>query len=281
MKKLLLVSAFLTAALSVFGQSIFSVGILPFETFTDAENNPVSVQDAALATTQVINVLNTSNTLVLRTGNAAGSADYVVRGRISRLSDRQNNQIVLTATTSDTAGKTLNTSRAQASSLDAISMPSFCAQIVSNIPYPTYYLGRWQSAIDTIDGPLTCIMEFLPDRTVRVERFDTWEHNKTNSLRYQAIGTGTYSFTGHHLYRIVNAGGRQVRGNATFGINLTLEDALPKYSSLSAGSLVLLFEESNTGFELFNEGIPCGDNFTGPSVYPGANVYYTRFTRIR
>jgi hypothetical protein len=281
MKKILLISVFLAAAFSVFAQRISSVGLFPFEIFVDREHSEVSASEAADATSQVINILNTSGTLTLLTGDRAGSAEYHIRGRISRLS-AQNNQFVLAATTSEaSSGRTLNSSRAQVSALDAASIFSFCTQVVSNIPYPVHHVGRWQSVIDTVDGPIMCIMEFMPDRTILVERFDTWEHKGTNSMRYQAIGTGTYSFAGHHLYRTFNAGGKQIQGNATFGIDLALEDSLPKYKIIHVTTMAFLYNEAKTGFELVNAGIPCGDNFSGPSVYPGSEVFYTVFTRIR
>jgi len=124
-------------------------------------------------------------------------------------------------------------------------------------------------------------MEFRSDRTVTVEQYDTWEHNGTNSLKYQGIGTGTYTFAGHHFGWLLTVRGSQVRANATFGITLTLEDALPKYTAIRSSGLALLFNEARNGFELVNGGLPCGDNFTGPSIYPNANLFYTTFTKIQ
>jgi hypothetical protein len=188
---------------------------------------------------------------------------------------------VLSAATTETgSGRLLNNSKEQGAALRAVSMESFCAQISENIPYPNYLLGKWRSVISMIDGPVTCIMEFRSDRTVRVQQFDTWEHSGTNSLKYQAIGTGTYSYAGYRR-RTVTLSGRQIQTDATVGINLTLEDALPKYVKVNAGGLRVIFDEQKANFELVYGGIPCGDNFTGPSVYPSANVFYTKFNKIQ
>jgi hypothetical protein len=288
MKKIFLVCFLLLTPLLVFGQRVYSVGILPFEvSATEVREGEgaaqgaigvVSPAEAAEATRLVIAELRPVATIVVLEGDAAQNGDYLVRGQISR----QNNQIVLSASTVEArTGRVLNTTREQAATLSAIPMLSFCARVIQNIPYPTYYLGRWQATIDTIEGPLISILEFRTNRIVQVERYDTWEHNGTNSLRYQAIGTGTFTFTGHHFLRAVNVDSRQFRVNATFGIDLTLEDALTKYESINVSNLALLFDDSYRSFELVNAGLPCGDNHSGPAVFPSASVYYTRFTRIQ
>ena len=278
MKKAGFIFILLITAFSVSGQGtpvprLSTVGILPFE----ASGTDISANDAGEATRLVIAELGSWGTMTVLEGDQARNGEYIVRGNISR----QNNQIVLTATTFDAkAGKTLNSSKEQASALNAIPMEAFCGQISENIPYPNYLLGKWRSTISMIDGPVTCILEFRSDRTVRVEQFDTWEHKGKDSLKYQAIGKGTYSYAGYRR-RTVALGGRQVQSDATVGINLTLEDALPKYNTVSAGGLRVFFDESRNSFELSYGGIPCGDNFSGASVYPSANVYYTKFSKIQ
>jgi hypothetical protein len=114
---------------------------------------------------------------------------------------------------------------------------------------------------------------------VRVEQFDTWEHNGTDSLRYQAIGTGTYTYVGY-MRRTVTIGNQQILADATVSINLTLEDALPRFGSINAGGLRVLFNDDRSSFELVHGGLPCGENFSGPSIFPSRNVSYTRFTKI-
>ena len=273
MKKTVLVTTFFIFAIPVFAQKLPTVGILPFE----VSGAGVSASDASEATRLVITELNSWGLMTILEGDDAKNGDYLVRGQISK----QNNQIVLTATTSDgRSGKNLNISKEQASALSAVSMETFCAKISENIPFPNYLLGKWQSTIPMADGPVTCIMEFRSDRTVKVQQYDTWENTGTVSLKYQAIGDGTYSYAGYRR-RTVNTGGRSVQADATVGIKLTLEDALPKYTDVNADGLRVLFDDSKSSFELVNAGMPCGDNLGGPSVYPGTNVSYTKFTKIQ
>ena len=278
MKKAIPVILFFIAALLAFAQGtpvprLSTVGILPFET----SGSGVSASDAAEATRKVTEELNSWGTITVITGSQANTGEYLVRGQISR----QNNQVLLSATTSEgKTGKVLNSSKEQASSLNAISIESFCDQITVNVPFPNYLLGKWQSIITMVDGPVTCIMEFRSDRTVRVQQFDTWEHSGTNSLKYQAIGSGTYTYAGYRR-RNINIGGRMIQADATMGITLKLEDALPKYVSVSRTGLRVLFDEAKNNFELVSAGIPCGDNYSGPTIYPSESVFYTKFTKIQ
>jgi hypothetical protein len=273
MKKAFFILFLFISTFPVFTQRYTTVGIIPFE----ASGAGVSAGDAREVTELVIAELRSWGTLGILSGGEAESAPFIVRGQITR----ENNQIVLNATTYDArSGNPLNTSSEQAPTLGALSMASFCAQLVENVPFPNYLLGRWQSIIDTIDGPLTCILEFRPDRTVHVERYDTWEHNGTNSLRYQGIGSGTYTYAGYSR-RTITLGNRQILADATVSINLTLEDALPKFNPVNAGGLRILFNNDRNGFELVHGGLPCGENHSGPSIYPGTNVFYTIFTKIQ
>jgi len=290
MKKVIFIFVFFITAFSLFAQRIYKVGILPFEVppappangSGAVSDSGVSDSDAAEATRLVIAGLSSCKTLSILEGEGVKAADYLVKGQITRLSTGQNNQIVLTATISAAStGAILNTSKEQAPTLDAISMSSFCTQLTDYIPYIQFIVGKWQSTIDMNDGPVICILEFRPDRTVRVQQYDTWESNGTNILKYQAIGTGTFTFAGYHMPRTFNIGGQGILTNATLGINLTLEDALPKYPAISVSGLRMVYNDSWTGFELVNAGLPCGDNYTGPSVYPSAKVFYTKFTKIQ
>jgi len=297
--KALFVCIFSITALSAFAQRVYTVGILPFEVppvspdgagGNGNDDSGISAGDADEATSLVIAGFGSCKSLRFVQGDDVKNADYLIRGQISRLKAAltaglqagQSDQIVLRATTSEAkTGKVLGTSRVQAPTLAAIPIPSFCTQLVSSIPYPAFILGKWQSSINISTGPVTCILEFRPDRTVRVQQFDTWECKGTDSLKYQAIGTGTYSFTGYHMRRILNVNGSQIQTDALMGVSLTLEDALPKYQSVSVSGLSLVFGDSWNSFELVNAGIPCGDNYAGPSVYPSANVIYTKFTKVQ
>jgi hypothetical protein len=137
-------------------------------------------------------------------------------------------------------------------------------------------LGKWKAQIDMPDGPLTCILEFRSNGTISVEQYDTWEHRGQNALRYQGFGTGTYSFWGY-ARRIIR--GSSVDGFVT--INLTLDDTLPKYTAISHTRVNYGFNEDRTVFQLVDGGFGCGDNYSGPSVYPGEHVAYAIFTKIQ
>ena len=254
-----------------------TLGILPFT----VSGSGISEADAAEATRMVVNELSAWGTITILTGNQANNGEYLVRGQISRSTTGQSSQVILSAATSEArSGRTLNNSREQAPSLDAISIISFCTQITENVPFPNYLLGKWRSTINMEDGPVTCILEFGTNRTIQVHQFDTWEHNQGHILKYQGIGTGTYTYVGY-LRRAVTIDRREIRADATAGITLRLEDALPKYKTINVGGLRVLFDDSKNSFEFVYGGIPCGDNFSGPAVYPSANVYYTKFTKIQ
>ena len=270
---ILVFCSLLTHAQTAGGPKLPTLGVLLFET----SGSGVSVVDAGEATRLVLAELRSWGTVTILEGTQANSGDYLVKGSISR----QNNQIVLSAVVSDTkTGKNLNTAKEQAPTLDAISMTAFCAKITENVPFPNYLVGKWRSTINMADGPVTCILEFLSDRTVKAVQYDTWEHNGTNILKYQGFGTGSYSYAGY-LRRTVVLGGREIRSDATVGINLKLEDALSKYTTVNAGGIRLLFDESKSSFELVYGAFPCGDNYSGPSVYPSERVYYTKFFKIQ
>lgn len=272
MKRLFFVLALFIAVFPVFAQRLPTVGIQPFE----AAGSGVSARDAGEVTRLVTAELASWRTMTVFSGSEAARAEYLVRGEVSR----QNGQITVTAATIDTkTGKALNTAREEAATLGAISVVSLCAKIVENVPYPNFLLGTWRSTIQMPDGPVTCVMEFRQNRTVRVAQFDTWEHSGTTSLKYQGIGSGTYTYAGY-LRRTITIERREILSDATVGISLSLEDALPKYTSVSAGGLRVLFNESRNSFELSYGGIPCGDNYTGASIYPSARVFYTQFTKI-
>jgi len=276
MKKTALLFCFLITVIPVFAQGtarLPTVGILPFET----TGTGASAADAAEATRLTIAELSSWGFMTILSGDQAKNGEYLIRGQIQRL----NNQLVLSAVTSEArSGKNLNSSKEQAASLAALDIEAFCTQAAEYIPYPNYLLGKWRSTINMVDGPVTCVLEFLSDRTVKVQQYDTWEHNGTNSLKYQAIGSGTYSYSGYRR-RTVTVNGQGILADATVGINLKLEDALPKYVNVSRTGLRALFDDPKESFELVNGGFPCGDNFTGPSVYSSAAVAYTKFNKIQ
>jgi hypothetical protein len=271
MKKIFFIFILCFTALSVSAQRLPTVGIFPFETAG------AGAAEADEAFRQVTAELESWGAMTVLTGDQAESGEYLVRGQISK----QNDRIVLSATTSfASTRRVLSNSREEANTLSAISYVSFCAKIAENIPFPNYLLGKWRSTINMIDGPVTCVLEFRSDRTIRVEQYDTWEHNGTNILKYQAIGTGNYTYAGYSRRNETIRGGL-IRSDATVGINLKLEDALPEYTDLGVSGLKVLFDEAKTNFELVSGSLPCGDNFSGPSVYSSEKVSYTNFIKIQ
>jgi len=273
MKKIFFVFVFSISVLSLWAQRLSTVGIMAFDSGAGA-----TPAEAAEATRQVIAELESWGSMTVLSGDAAKTGEYIVKGQVLR----QNNRIILTAATSlGSNGRLLNNSREEGSSMSAVSFVSFCAQIAENVPFPNYLLGRWRSTLNTSDGPVTCIMDFRSDRTVNVIQYDTWEHRGTNSLKYQGIGSGTYTYAGY-LRRTVTVGGRQIQSDATVGIILALEDALPKYENINIAGLRVLFDDdSKSSFQLVSGSLPCGDNYAGASVYPSQDVVYTRFTKIQ
>jgi hypothetical protein len=272
MKKPLLALVFLGAGLGLFAQRLSIVGIPPFEAAGGS-----SPGDAASAARQVIDELKAWGTLIILEGEEANNAEYIIRGKVTR----QGSAFVLSADTVEVrSGRVLNASKEEGASLSGISIFSFCAQAVENIPYPNYLLGTWQSVISTPEGPLVCIIEFRSDRTVRVERYDTWERRQNNFLKYEGYGTGGYAYAGYvrRTMTIRDAQGRSRQSpvDATISVNLTLEETLPEQTALSQSGLRLLFDDPKTAFEIVSAGLPCGRNYDENS-----SLVFTRFTKIR
>ncbi|MCL2809905.1 MAG: hypothetical protein FWD24_07580 [Treponema sp.] len=271
MKKTMLIFFLLIVSLSVYAQRIPSVGVIPF----GISGGGVTAADAANLTNRVVNEFTSWGTLTV-TQDTAG-AEYIVRGTLSR----QGGNFVLNATTTlVSSGQVLNQYNEQAQVLNDISIPMFCAKAVERVPLPNYLLGTWQASITMPDGPVVCVIEFRSDRTVRVERFDTWEHRQNNALRYEGYGTGTYTYAGF-ANRNINVGGRQIRVDATISVNLTLEETLPDQASVNQSGISLVFNGDRTSFEIVNGMLQCGRNFDGPSVYHSDVLGFTQFRKIR
>jgi hypothetical protein len=278
MKKILFIIFSFTAALGLFAQTgtalkLSSLGLFPFE----ASDGAAETETAALVT-RVVEELRSWGTLTVLAGAEAEKAEYTVKGRLSR----QGGQLVLSAVTYDAKQKELNSSKEQAPGLNDFSARifSFCAQLTENVPFPNYLLGTWQSVLEPAvpdessplvpgDGPLVCIIEFQTGQRVLVKQFDTYEQKGSQSLKYEAIGTGTYSYWGHARR---NIGG--LTADATFSLSVSLEDALPKYGSLNASRMGLAFDEEKKTFEMGGAGLPCGDKPGGKSLS------YDHFTKI-
>ncbi|MCL2721459.1 MAG: hypothetical protein FWD47_08990 [Treponema sp.] len=272
MKKIKLVLFLLIVSLSaVYAQRIPAVSVINF----DASGAGVTAADAQNMTNRVLTELTSWGTLNIVPDSAG--AEYIIRGTLSR----QGGNFVLSAsTTLVSSGQVLNQYSEQAQTVNGISIPMFCAKAVERVPLPNYLLGTWQSTITMPDGPVVCIIEFRTDRTVRVERFDTWEHRQSNALRYEGYGTGTYTYAGF-ANRNINIGGRQVRVDATISVHLSLEETLPDQASVNQSGISLVFNGDRSAFEIVNGMLQCGRNFDGPSVYHSDVLGFTQFTKIR
>jgi hypothetical protein len=272
MKRKLIVFFLLILSVSaVYAQRIPVVGIVAF----DVGSAGVTAADAANLTSRVISELSSWGTMNIVQGTAG--AEFVIRGSLSR----QGGAYVLSATTSNAnSGQTLNEYREQGAAINNISIFLFCTKAVERVPFPNYLLGKWQATINMPDGPVVCIIEFKSDRTVQVERYDTWEHRQNNSLRYEGYGTGSYFYAGY-ANRTITVNSRQIRIDATVSVNLNLEETLPEQTDVNIGGLSLVFNGEKTTFEIVNGSLPCGRNFDGPSVYPSASIGFSQFTKIR
>jgi hypothetical protein len=271
MKKLFLFILLLVISLNiVHAQRPPVVGVVEFEA-----TSGFTAADASSLTNRVISELNSWGTLVVVQGTER--AEYIIRGSLSR----QGNNVVLSGTTTDvSSNRVLNEFREQAAALGNISIPQFCAKATERVPMPNYLLGTWRSTINMPDGPVVCIIEFRADRSVNVERYDTWEHRQNNALRYEGYGSGTYTYAGF-ANRYVTVGTRQVRIDATFSVNLALLETLPAQSTVNQSGLSIVFNSDRTAFEIVNGMLPCGRNFDGPSVYHSDVLGFSQFTKIR
>jgi hypothetical protein len=235
----------------------------------------VTASDAASITRQITNELSSWGTINVVQGQTG--AEYTIKGTLSR----QNSSFVLTAVTTDTASqKALNEYREEASSLSSISISSFCAKATDRIPFPNYLLGKWQSEISMPDGTVICIIEFRSDRTVDVERYDTWEHKQNNALRYEGFGKGAYSYAGY-ANRTITVNSQQIRIDATVNISLELEETLPEQTSVNQTGMSLVVNSDRSSFDFVIGSLPCGKNYDGPSVYSSDTIAFRHFVKIR
>jgi hypothetical protein len=255
---------------AAFAQRIPVVGIMTLEAGTG-----VNAAQAADVTSQIISELSSWGTLSVVQGSAG--AEYIIRGTLGKNSD----SFAITALTMEANSQVvLGNYTERAAVFNNAAIFSFCLKAVERIPFPNYLLGTWQSTLDMPDGPVICIIEFRSDRTVRVERYDTWEHKLNNALRYEGYGRGTYSYVGY-ANRVINVNSRQTRIDATIGVSLRLEETLPDQTSVNRSGLSLVFNGDKSTFNIVNGMLPCGTNHDGVSVYPSASLGFSNFTKIR
>jgi hypothetical protein len=255
----------------IYAQKAPVVGVAAFDT----AGSGVTAAEAANVTNKVIAELRSWGTLnVLQT---ADGTEYFIRGTLAK---RDNDFVVSASTVNARTKQTLNEYSEQGSTINGISIPALCAKAVEKVPLPNYLLGKWQSTINMPDGPVVCIMEFKSDRSVVVERFDTWEHKKNNALRYEGYGKGDYYYVGY-ANRLVTINNKQIRIDAVVGVNLELEETLPEQTKLDTRGIGVVFNADKTTFEIVNGSLLCGRNFDGPSIYPAAVIGFFQFVKIR
>ena len=261
----------LIVSLSAYAQRIPVVGITVFET-----TGTVTPADAATVTRMIITELSSWGTINVI--ESANGAEYVIRGTLSR----QGSSFIVTASTTEVStNRILNEYREQGASVREFPAFSFCMKAVDRVPFPNYLLGRWQSTLNMPDGPVVCIIEFKSDRTVFVERYDTWEHRQRNALRYEGYGTGTYSYAGYFVRRNITVNSQQIQIDAMANINLTLEETLPEQTAVNQTRLGIIFNGDKSTFEIAGSSLPCGRNYDGPSIYPSEYLGFSRFTKIK
>jgi hypothetical protein len=255
---------------AVYAQSNPVVGVMVFE-----NTRSISPMEALNLTNRVIAELTSWGTLNVVQGSAG--AEYIIKGGITR----QGTSFVLSASTINAkTEEVLNVYNEQASSIAEISIFLFCAKAVENVPIPNYLAGTWQSTINMPDGPVVCIIEFRRDRSIRVERYDTWEHRQMNALRYEGYGSGSYTYAGF-ANRTVTIDSKPVRVDATFNVYLRLEETLPEQTSVNRAGLHIIYNGDRSAFEIPNGALPCGRNYDGPSVHPSTTLGFSSFTKIR
>ncbi|MDR2403308.1 MAG: hypothetical protein LBD78_04700 [Spirochaetaceae bacterium] len=278
MKKRLVFVLFVLSAGTAFAQRVSSIAVFPFE----APEGGFTPAELAAVTGQVLAELRSWGTLTIVEG---GSADYQVRGQLSKT----DKGVALSAITVDgKTERTLNSSREQAADLNALGgrIFSFCAQVVEQVPFPNYLLGKWRSVITLEDGILTCLVEFKSDRTVIFEQFDSYEHRNGSALKYQGFGRGSYAYTGHvrRTLALKDAKGvvyREAPIDGSVSFTVSLEDTLPKFTAINQNRISLFFNEDKSSFELVSAGLVCGDNYDGPRIYPQSVIAYRDFTKIQ
>jgi TolB-like protein len=115
---------------------------------------------------------------------SALNAQYVIRGQLMKMGS----VIYWTATMLDIkTAQVLYSAREQIDDLGQVwgKLPGFCAQMLTNLPAPNYFIGKWRSS----NGNYICILDFKANGSIVVERYEIYDSGKT-----AFTGTGNYSF---------------------------------------------------------------------------------------
>jgi TolB-like protein len=101
------------------------------------------------------------------------NAQNVIRGQLMKLGDT----IFWTATVLDVnTAVVLSSARLQLTNLDQVwgdNLGKFSNDVVSLLPPPNLFIGRWRSSTKVNDTELVCILNIKADGTIAVERYDT------------------------------------------------------------------------------------------------------------
>jgi TolB-like protein len=117
------------------------------------------------------------------------NATCIIRGQLMKMG----NVIYMTSTLLDAdTAQILYSAREQVNDLGEIygKLTEYCSQLVSKIPMPNIFIGKWRSSAEGVVAG-TCILNFLPDGTIVVERYDV-SHVSIDKLTL--TGSGAYSF---------------------------------------------------------------------------------------
>ena len=197
-----------------------------------------------------------NNNKVAEFGRAL-NAGFIIRGQLMKM----DTVIYITNTMID-----VNTTAAVATSREQLSnmgelfnkLPSYCAQIISRIPAPNYFIGRWQSV--QTNPSRTCILEFKADGSIVVERF-SYSHSyvgnntaKKTSAEEYTNQTGSYSINNNRV--------RILLGNFINTENL------------------FTFDSSKNGFILGGNGLQIYRTWSNNVFFYENDVKYTSFVRL-
>lgn len=269
MKKIIILTIFLTSSLYLFSQQVPTVAVATFDVMGGVTADESKVITELFITEIVskgtVNVVerenfdkiisemrfqstdwsNSQKTAQLGT---ATNAQYVIRGQFMKMG----NVIYWTSTMIDVnTAQVLYSAREQISDLKDIwgKLPGFCSQILAKIPAPNYFIGKWRG----VSGTRTCILEFKTDGSIIISEYQAEDFSIFSTQR-KGRGTGNYSLNGNNIR-----------------INLTLKGLANVFKAISVDSLYT-FDESKNGFILSN-GLLCYNS--------SSSNYYSSFVKIQ
>lgn len=234
MKNYLLVFLFVFVNFSVFAQ-LQTVAVATFDGTGGVSSDEAQVVTelfiTELVSTGAVNVVDRNNFARIMTEMKFQSSDwasndrtielgralnagFIIRGQLMKMGSK----IYWTATMIDAnTAQVISSAREQFEDFDNIfrRLPAFCQQIVSKLPPPNYFIGKWQS---TKEGKVL-ILEFKSDMSINVERYDFLEEYSSprdglDRTSYTGTGTGIYSYDSNQITISVNLIFPRIRNNS-------------------------------------------------------------------